>query len=76
MNLGHYQAFFNLTLSLKNKLYLLFRITQGLRYIKSYNVVHLDLKPGNIMITPSYDVKLIDFGESYHPSVTRTFEET
>lgn len=33
--------------------------------------MHLDLKPNNIMIFCNMLVKLIDFGESYHPEVCK-----
>ena len=69
MNLGQLLILMQHTLSLETKLYLLYMVTQALRYIKAYKVVHLDLKPGNIMMTPSLGVKLIDFGESYHPNL-------
>lgn len=50
------------TLSLLSKMYLLLSITMGLRYLETYNVVHLDVKPNNIMIAPGLNVKIIDFG--------------
>ena len=57
------------TMSLATKMHLIFSITQSLRYIRDFRIVHLDLKPNNIMIFCNLLVKLIDFGESYHPEV-------
>ena len=54
------------TISFITKIYISFFIVQALRFIKEYGVVHLDLKPANIMIN-NLKVKLIDFGESFHP---------
>lgn len=34
-----------------------------------FGIVHLDLKPGNLMVSNSLNVKIIDFGESYHSTV-------
>jgi serine/threonine protein kinase len=50
--------------------YFAFMILQGLRYLKDYQIAHLDLKLANIMIGSRLVVKIIDFGESYHPSMT------
>jgi cyclin-dependent kinase 2 len=47
---------------------ILFQILQGLAYIHSLNLVHCDLKPGNVLIDCKDDkvtsVKIIDFGLS------------
>jgi hypothetical protein len=68
-NLGDYLRSARLSLSLLSRLYLMFSIVQALRYLRDYRIVHLDLKPNNIMIFCNMLVKLIDFGESYHPEV-------
>lgn len=60
------------SVSLLTKLYLIFSIIQSLRYIRDYRIVHLDLKPNNIMIFVNMLIKLIDFGEAYHPELTCT----
>lgn len=47
-----------------------FDILQGLEYIHSLNIIHMDLKPANLMILNYYDehsyplVKICDFGLS------------
>lgn len=41
-------------------------ISQGLRYLKDYGVVHLDIKLNNILIGKKLAIKIIDFGESFH----------
>jgi len=47
---------------MQTKIYLVYMITQGLRYLKDYRIAHLDLKPSNIMMHSKLTVKLIDFG--------------
>jgi len=47
----------------------MFNIVQGIRSLWQNKVVHMDLKPANIIISSASDLKLIDFGESYHPEL-------
>ena len=58
-----------LTLSLWSKVYVLLNILQGLRHLVSQKIVHLDLKPSNIIVGRNYITKIIDFGEAYHHNV-------
>lgn len=60
------------TMSYQSKIYLGYILAQGLRYLQEYQIAHLDLKPQNIMICKKMMVKLIDFGESYHPVIKST----
>lgn len=60
------------TLSLNTKIYFIYMIGQALRYLKEYKIAHLDLKPSNIMTHRRLTLKLIDFGESYHPELKST----
>lgn len=41
---------------------LMLQLCSALAYIHEHDVVHRDLKPGNIVVLPSGDLKLIDFG--------------
>ena len=41
----------------------------GLRCLSSRGVVHLDLKPNNVMLSSGLQIKLIDFGEAFHPEL-------
>ena len=43
-------------------LQILFQVAKPMDYVHSHNVVHKDLKPENIVITETGDVKIIDFG--------------
>jgi serine/threonine protein kinase len=48
---------------------ILYQCCKGLQYAHSRNVIHLDIKPGNIMLTPDDTVRVADFGLSkiLHP---------
>ncbi len=39
-------------------------VAEGLGAMHHFKFVHADLKPGNLIVTPSEEVKLIDFGQS------------
>lgn len=69
--LNNYLSKMNSVISLKNKIFVLFQVSMGLRYLKDYNTVHLDMKPENILIKVATNlftgaffplVKIIDFG--------------
>lgn len=59
----------HVTISLQTKLYLLLNVVHGLRFLANYKVVHLDLKPINIMVCRNLITKIIDYGEAYHPEI-------
>ncbi len=42
------------------------QVADALKYVHSFNRLHLDVKPGNIMIDANNDAILIDFGASKH----------
>jgi serine/threonine protein kinase len=50
------------------------QIASGLEHAHSRSVVHADLKPQNIMITNSGEVRILDFGSSYRFSKERQDE--
>jgi serine/threonine protein kinase len=43
-------------------LFAILQVSRALEYIRGKGVVHRDIKPGNIMLTPDNEVKLIDLG--------------
>ena len=43
--------------------YFLYQILRGLKYIHSANVIHRDLKPGNILVKGNCELKIGDFGK-------------
>jgi len=46
----------------ENLIPLLLRLTDAIEYAHSKHVIHRDLKPGNILLTPANEVKVLDFG--------------
>lgn len=57
------------TMSLTSKFFILINVLQSLRLIKDYEVVHMDLSPGNILVSQNYIPQLIDFGQSYSKAI-------
>ena len=41
---------------------IIYKLLCALKYLHSANVIHRDLKPGNILINSNGDVKVCDFG--------------
>lgn len=56
-------------MSLWSKLYLMINVLHGLRHLLEYNIIHLDVKPINIMVCAGLITKIIDYGEAYHRDV-------
>ena len=52
----------NDSLTLEEKLYILKQTAQALDAVHGQNIIHRDVKPGNILITKGNKVKLSDFG--------------
>lgn len=44
--------------------YFLYQLLRGLKFIHSANVLHRDLKPGNILVNSNCDLAICDFGLS------------
>lgn len=63
-----------LTLSAHSKMTLLAHLSNAVRFIEGYEVAHLDISPNNVLVGRDYVAKLIDFGEAYHPQLTKEFE--
>ena len=67
-NLEEYCYLNQKTMSMKSKLFFLSQIAHGLRFLRSYNIAHMDLKANNIVVIyKDFIIKLVDFGEAYHP---------
>lgn len=59
------------TLSFSTKIILLSNIYHGFQHLVTYKIIHLDLKPINIMIGRNLLVKIIDFGEAYNKEICK-----
>jgi serine/threonine protein kinase len=52
-------------MSFHTKLTYLKYIAQGIKFMKDHEIIHLDIKPGNLLFSSGL-VKITDFGEAYH----------
>lgn len=68
----------NRALSLKHAKNLLFQACEGLQAAHDFDLIHRDIKPGNLMIADDGSLKLADFGiaqsNSFDSNLTRTGE--
>ena len=53
---------------------IIYKIGQALEYIHEKNILHLDIKPSNILITKNNNPKLIDFGISKRYDLANDYE--
>ncbi|NQY21501.1 MAG: serine/threonine protein kinase [Campylobacteraceae bacterium] len=42
------------------------KVLETIKYLHSLNIIHADINPNNIMVLPSNEIKLFDFGISQH----------
>lgn len=68
-NLEEFMSLRKDTMVLHTKIYLVYLVACALKFLQEYRVVHLDLKPANILLQKKMMIKVIDFGESYHPDL-------
>lgn len=45
-----------------SRCYLLYHLTNGLRFLSGKAITHLDLNPNNILVTSEMGIKIVDFG--------------
>jgi tetratricopeptide (TPR) repeat protein len=59
-------------LGLERKLDIIRQVCEGLGYAHKSGIVHRDVKPANIRVTPEGEVKIMDFGIAHLQSSTMT----
>lgn len=53
------------SISLPNKLLFIIQAIEGLIFLHSKKIIHLDIKPGNMLVHKSLRIQLSDFGEAF-----------
>ncbi|KAJ6518676.1 kinase-like protein [Mycena sanguinolenta] len=52
------------TLTSEHVQYFVYQILRGMKFVHSANVIHRDLKPGNLLVNADCELKICDFGLS------------
>lgn len=52
----------NKGMSIEKSIYVVYQLLKGIEYLESNNIIHRDIKPGNILLYDNDEVKLCDFG--------------
>ncbi|CAK9301808.1 unnamed protein product [Gordionus sp. m RMFG-2023] len=53
-----------ISFDMKDRIFMINQIAEGLNYCHSSNFIHMDVKPKNIMVYKKFELKLGDFGSS------------
>ncbi len=56
------RMFFGHPIQLLDEVEIMFQVAAGLQFAHAQNVIHRDIKPGNIMVLPNGTAKVMDFG--------------
>ena len=57
-----YMDYYSNEICLDERIEIVINITKRLKELHELKIIHLDLKPSNILIDDELDVKIIDFG--------------
>ncbi|KAL4507158.1 hypothetical protein ABPG72_001951 [Tetrahymena utriculariae] len=64
-SMGSYAYYHNSIMSLNKRVRMVLQVAQGVKFLQSIDIYHLDLKPPNILLDEEQNIKICDFGESY-----------
>ncbi|CAD8060665.1 unnamed protein product [Paramecium primaurelia] len=67
-SLRDYIKKYQFVISLRRKLQILTQIAEGIQHLHQHQILHLDIKADNILISKNGNAKICDFGEAYHPN--------
>lgn len=67
LSLSEYNTAHRASFSVHSKMHIFIHLANALNYLEKQLVVHMDLSSHNIMVCKDLLVKVIDFGEAYHP---------